>query len=275
MIQNMHQSQADQLIIYCRGTGPNPTLTHPLWTGVAVTFRKGREVGSQATTLDMNASHRDAAFCMLVDATELAKDMLVTSPTSSVIIYTANHQVIPWCLITDRHNNALACRKINEMLATILFNHPNTTVSIRWIPGSASFHPLKRILEVAINAATNANPAIPQAPPSIAALKQSVKLKSLEDWEKIWLADPCQNPAYHALHHPPLGQVLEFVARIENFARLVFCTTIRLLTEHVFTGKYNVRHHPHAPNPQLPMQPDPAPNSCAHHHPVPIVQRGP
>jgi hypothetical protein len=220
-------------------------LTHPLWTGAAVVFRKGREVGSQATTLGTNTSHRDTAFCMLVDATELAKDVLITSLTSSVIIYTTDHQVIPWCLISDRHNNALACRRINKTLTTILFNHPNTTVSIRWIPGLASFHPLKHILEVAIDAATNANPAIPQAPLSIAALKQSAKLKSLEDWEKIWLADPHRNPAYHTLHHPQLGQVLEFITGIESSACLVFCTTIRLLTKHMFTGKYNVRHHPH------------------------------
>jgi hypothetical protein len=160
-ICNTHQSQVDQLIIYYRGTGPNPTLTHPLWTGVAVTFRKGREVGSLATILGMNASHRDAAFGTLVDAIELTKDVLVTYPTGLVIIYTADHQVIPWCLISDRHDNALACRRINKMLTTILFNHPNTMVSIRWIPGLASFHPLKCILEVAVDTATNTNPAIP------------------------------------------------------------------------------------------------------------------
>jgi hypothetical protein len=57
-----------------------------------------------------------------------------------------------------------------------------------------------------------------------------------------------------------LGQALEFISRIESFACLIFCTAIRLLTEHAVTGKYNTRHCPRAPDPhncqcsQTPLQ---------------------
>jgi hypothetical protein len=144
----------------------------------------------------MEASHRDIAFHTLADATKLAKNILDTDLSNSVIIYMANHQIILWCLTTDRHDNALMCRMIRETLSTILFNHPNTNISIRWIPGTASFHPLKCLLEVATAAATAVNLTDPQPPPTIAALKSTAKSHALQEWEWVWLTDPCQNPAY-------------------------------------------------------------------------------
>jgi hypothetical protein len=193
--------------------------------------------------------HKDATFHTLVDATELAEEMLTTSLADSLLIYTADHQVIPWCLITDQHDNALACRSISQTLTKILYDHPNTTASIRWIPGSAGFHPLKCILEVATAAATDANPNVPQAPHTITAIRQEAKANAIKDWGKVWLANPHWNPTYHTLQHPPSGQPPEFISRIESFAHPVFCTAIRLLTKHTFTGKYNTRHCLCTPDP--------------------------
>jgi hypothetical protein len=195
-----------------------------------------------------------------VDAVELAKDLLTTSTTNSVIIYTADHQIIPWCLTTDRHDNAAACKAVCELISTILFDHPGTTISVRWIPGSTSFLLLKHLLEVATASAAASDPTEPQAPATIAALKQKAKLDALKVWEKVWLADPRHNPAYRALHHPPSGQPPDFISGIKSFARPIFCTAIRLLTEHAFTGEYNARHCPRAPDPhgcqcrQAPLQ---------------------
>jgi hypothetical protein len=208
----------------------------------------------------MNTSHKNAAFHALAVAAELTRVLLTASLVDSVIIYTADHQIILWCLITDRHDDALACRAISKMLMNILFDHPYTTVSIRWVPGTASFHPLKCILDVAINAVAAANLTDPQAPLTIMALKQMAKDNVLKDWEKIWLTDPQHNPTYHTLHHPPLGQAPEFVSGIESFACPIFCTAIRLLTKHAFTGEYNTRHCLWAPDPhncqcsQTPLQ---------------------
>jgi hypothetical protein len=207
-----------------------------------------------------NVSHKNAAFRTLAVAAELARALLAASPADSVIIYIADHQIIPWCLITDRHDDTSACRAISKTLANILFDHLYTMVSIRWVPGTASFHPLKRILDVAIDVVAAANLTNPQAPLTIVALKQMAKDNVLKDWEKIWLANPQHNPTYHALHHPPLGQVPEFIFRIESFAHPIFCTAIRLLTKHAFTGKYNARHRQWAPDPhncqcgQTPLQ---------------------
>jgi hypothetical protein len=191
-----------------------------------VAFRHRIELGSQATPVGVNTSYRDAAFCTLVDAMELARDIMNTALSNSVTIYMADHQIIPWCLIMDGHDNALACRAHREMLSTILFNHPNANISIRWILGTASFHPLKCLLEVA-TAAAAFDPAKLPNPPTIVALKATAKTQALSDWEQIWLADPHQNPTYWALHHPPSGQLLEFISRIESFAWPIFCTTIQ------------------------------------------------
>jgi hypothetical protein len=136
-----------------------------MWMGAAVAYRQGREVSVQATTVGLNTSHKDATFCALVDATELAKRMLATSLASSIAIYTMDHQTIPWLLTTDRHNNALECRDICKSLATTLFDHPDMTVSISWIPGTAGFLPLKRILEVATDKAAAAGPVDQCHPP--------------------------------------------------------------------------------------------------------------
>jgi hypothetical protein len=76
------------------------------------------------------------------------------------------------------------------MLSTILFNHPNANISIRWILGTASFHPLKCLLEVATAAAATFDPAELQIPPTVTALKATAKTQTLSDWEWIWLADP-------------------------------------------------------------------------------------
>jgi hypothetical protein len=120
---------------------------------VAVAYWKGTEVGSQASVIGHHTSHRDAAFQALVDATLLTKTILTTSPASSIIIYTTDHFVISWCQTTDRHDNTAACRAVCNTVAEILFAHVCTTVSIKWIPGHGSFHPLKRLMEVAGTAA--------------------------------------------------------------------------------------------------------------------------
>jgi hypothetical protein len=174
----------------------------------------------------MNVSYRDAAFCALLDTTKLTKDLLTNSPTNTVVIHTADQQIIPWCLTTDRHDNVPLCKVICEQIATILFDHPNLTISIRWIPGTASFLPLKRIIKVASTVAANIGLAAQHTPPTMAALKQAVKLNALKEWEHSWLADPCQGPAYRALHHLPSGQPPEFIAGIEGFAQPIFCTAI-------------------------------------------------
>jgi hypothetical protein len=161
-----------------------------MWTGAAVAFRQGRELNLQATTVGMEVSHRDTAFHTLVDAAKLAKNILDTNPSNLVIIYMADHQIIPWCLTTDKHDNTLMCRMIGETLSTILFNHPNTNISIRWIPGTASFHPLKHLLEVATAAATAVNLTDLQPLPTIAALKSAAKSCALQEWEWVWLTDP-------------------------------------------------------------------------------------
>jgi hypothetical protein len=59
---------------------------------------------------------------------------------------------------------------------------------------------------------------------------------------------PSPNPAFRALHHTPSGQPPDFLQGIASTARPVFCTAIRLLTEHAFTGEYNARHRPRAPD---------------------------
>jgi hypothetical protein len=88
-------------------------------------------------------------------AAELAKNVLITSPASSVAIYTTDHQIIPWIMNTDRHDNILVCRMICNTLATTLFNHPDTTISISWIPDSASFLLLKCILGITTETVAN------------------------------------------------------------------------------------------------------------------------
>ena len=220
-----------------------------MWTGAAVAYQQGKEVGSKATPVGLNASHKDASFQAMMDAVELAKTALAGAPARTVNILTADHQIIPWLLNTDKHGNAAACRSICESLAFTLFDHPGTMVTISWIPGSIGFLPLKLILETASNAAATIDLTEQQPPPTIAALQHEAKLKALADWEEIWLKDLRRNPAYRALHHPPSGQPPEFTSGIESFARPVFCTALRMLTEHAFTGEYNTRHRPRAPDP--------------------------
>jgi hypothetical protein len=62
MIKDLHHNRSSPLLIYCRGAGPNPTQTTPMWTGVAVAFWRGTEIGTHTTVIGQHTSHRDAAF---------------------------------------------------------------------------------------------------------------------------------------------------------------------------------------------------------------------
>jgi hypothetical protein len=179
-----------------------------------------------------------------VDVTTLARDMLTTSPAPSVVIYTADHFVIPWCQTTDRHENVKACRAVCNTIAEVLFTHAEVVLSIKWIPGHSNFHPLTRLVEVATSVAREAAPNLQLTPTTVAALQAATVTKAISEWEQVWFKDPRQNPAYQALHHPLSGKPPEFMAGIATAARPIFCTAIRLLTEHTFTGEYNARHWP-------------------------------
>ena len=139
----------------------------------------------QTIALGHHTSHRDAVFQVLVDIATLTKTTITTFSTSSVIIYTADYFVIPWCQTMDRHDNALACRAICNLVAEILFVHTNTTLSIRWIPGNSSFHPLKHLIEVASTVANKWTPAPLSPPTTIAALQAEAHTQSLKDWEQV------------------------------------------------------------------------------------------
>jgi hypothetical protein len=91
---------------------------------------------------------------------------------------TADHQIILWLLITDKHDNVAVCRSICESLAFTLFNHPDMMVTISWIPGSTGFLPLKRILEIASNAAATVDltEQHPPLPSWLSNTKQNSKL---------------------------------------------------------------------------------------------------
>jgi hypothetical protein len=127
--------------------------------------------------------------------------LLLTSHVQSVLImYTVDHHIISWCQITDRRDNAAAYKVVCDTIADILFPHPATSVSIRWVPGSASFRPLKLLQEIATEAAAIADPA-----PTITA------------------------PAYRAFHRPPSGHHPDLMLGIANSTRPVLFIAIRLL----------------------------------------------
>jgi hypothetical protein len=127
--------------------------------------------------------------------------------------------------------------------------NPDMTISIRWIPGKMSFQPLERLQTLAVEATAHAVPDLDLTTPTPTALKIRAKQKALTEWEQVWLDDPCTNPAYRALHHPPSLEPPDFIKGVGTASRTIFCTAVRLLTEHAFTGEYNARHRPWAPDP--------------------------
>ena len=152
-IIDSHHSKKDQLLIYCRSMGPNLMQTLPTWTVVCIAYKCDQEIDRRITVVGQNASSREAGFCTVADTTALAKDLLGIFPSSSVMIFTADHFVLPYCQITDRHDNARACRAICDSTAAILDTHINTTLSLGWLPGKTLFHPLEHLQELTIEAA--------------------------------------------------------------------------------------------------------------------------
>jgi hypothetical protein len=129
-IINSHCSKMDQILIYCRSMGPNLTQTHPTWMVACVAFHQGQEIGQWTMVLGQNSSARDTAFQAVAVATDLAKDLLATSPSHSVMLFTADHFVLSYCQVTNHHDNATTCRAICNTAANILSTHPNTSLSI-------------------------------------------------------------------------------------------------------------------------------------------------
>jgi hypothetical protein len=165
-----HHSKKDQLLVYCRLMGPNPTQTLPMWTAVCMAFQHSQEVGSKVMVLGQNASARDAAFCTVADAVALAKDLLAISPSSSISVLTADLYILPYCQVIDCHNNTMACKVICDSAAAILFMHPNTVLAIGWIPGKISFQPLEWLQTITIEVTAHVNPDLILAPPTPTAL---------------------------------------------------------------------------------------------------------
>jgi hypothetical protein len=238
-ITNSHHSKMDQVVIYCRSLGPNPTQMQPMWTAACVAFRQGQEVGHQATVLGQNALAREVAFHAVVDAAVLARNLLMNSLSPSITLLTANQYVIPYCQVTDHHDNTTTCRAICDTVLLILAMHPDTTLSIWWIPGKISFQPLERLQAITIEATAHVIPDLNLAAPSTEALQVLARHEALLEWEKVWLEDPCSNLAYQALHHPPTFKPPEFIRGIGSTPHPIFCTAVCLLMEHVFTGEYN------------------------------------
>jgi hypothetical protein len=87
-------------------------------------------VGQQVTVLGQNAAVRDTAFHALANATELVKDLLAGSVSCLVTIFSADHHVLPYCQITDRHDNTEVCRVICDTAVDILLTHQTTNLSI-------------------------------------------------------------------------------------------------------------------------------------------------
>jgi hypothetical protein len=132
-IRRSHHSKTGQLLIYCRSLGPNPMQTLPTWTVVCIAFKQGQEVGHHSTMLGQNTSAREAAFQAVADAATLAKDILVNSPSTSVTLLMADHFILPYCQITDHHDNAMTCRTICNTTATILDTYTSTSLSMLWL----------------------------------------------------------------------------------------------------------------------------------------------
>jgi hypothetical protein len=161
--------------------------------------------------LGQNAAARDTVFHALADATELVKDLLAGSVLRSVTVFSADHHVLPYCQITDRHDNTEVCRAICDMAADILLTHQTTNLSIRWIPGTASFNLLKRLQVIAIKAAARVPPDLIITAPTTESLRDLARHTALSDWEEIWRANPQINPVYRALCHPPSGSPPDFI----------------------------------------------------------------
>jgi hypothetical protein len=96
----------------------------------------------------------------------------------------------------DCHNNAEACRAICNSVVLILDTHTDTTLSIDWIPGKISFHPLKHLQEIAIEAASGAAPDLDLSTPTPEALCVLARNKALLEWKQVWLDNPCSSLVY-------------------------------------------------------------------------------
>jgi hypothetical protein len=157
-------------MIYCRSLGPNPTQTLPTWTVVCVAFRQGHKVRHHSTILGQNASAREAAFQALVDATALVEDIVANSPSTSITLLMADHFVLPYCQITDCHDNAATCRAICDTVGTILTTHTNMKFSIRWILGKLSFYPLECLQTIMVEATRHSTSDLNLSAPTPEAL---------------------------------------------------------------------------------------------------------
>jgi len=72
---------------------------------------------------------------------------------------------------------------------------------------------------------------------------------AIEHWQDKWSTAPHLQPAYLALPFPPNGRIPPFVKGLATHPHSIFCTGIRLLTTHAFTGEYSARFRPTANDP--------------------------
>jgi hypothetical protein len=150
---------------------------------VCIAFKQGCKVRHHSTILGQNASAREVAFQALADATTLVEDIMANSPSTSITLLMADHFILPYCQITDCHNNAATCRAICDTIGTILTTHTNMKFLICWIPGKLSFYPLEHLQTITVEAMRHTTSDLNLLPPTPEALQLVANHKALKEWK--------------------------------------------------------------------------------------------
>jgi hypothetical protein len=97
----------------------------------------------------------------------------------------ADYYVLSYYQIMDHHDNAETCRAICDTMVSILDTHTDMTLSIGWIPGKISFHPLKHLQEITVKAVTSTTLDLGLSAPTLEALHILARNSTTLEWGQV------------------------------------------------------------------------------------------
>jgi hypothetical protein len=245
--------RVDVLTLFCHGACPCNREGTPIAVAAATASYKGKTMDTLTRALGPLASSNDAATHALSLATALAIPALHANRSITHIqIFTTNPILPKQCLNRNTTAQPLPGYDFTQALTNILDTYHQLRITIGWVPPGKGLKSVAKAKSAAAATArrTSYNNNNPPPPPTKDQLHSITRADAIERWQDQWHSASRLQPAYLALPTPPDGKTPPFIKGLATHPRSIFCTGIRLLTTHAFTGEYSARFRPTSNDPQ-------------------------
>jgi hypothetical protein len=258
--------------IYCNALVSNRGREDGKQLGAAsaVLYHDGREFGHTEEVFGETVTESDAMIRTLSPGLDALILFLATKPLLTqvrAVFLIPSVPALARMLDASTHDEQATSINHMERIGELLHSYPNTQVRLQWLPRKVPFVGFRRARQLAFEAIRSAGPAElhPHEPYSIKKQRDTAKREAITTMEERYYNGPRTSFAYQtALRAPPDGKahhtfkIVPAAGRADpahnahtretepkaKFSRQTYCTLLRYITGHAFTGEYTQRFYP-------------------------------